>query len=271
MDIVETSHSKKKYRSFPEHQHGYWEILLNERGSGEFCANGGTWRFSPGTIAVIPPYTPHSKRSDEGFTDRSVFLRSFRDIGKGGVKVFQDDRQDTVKKIFDMIEHFRAAEQPADGKAEAAVVSSLGDTLYHVLVTYYNQSKKKDIRLEGVIDQMNENISNTKFDLSEAICASGYSMGYFRRIFKEMTGQSPVAYLHSLRIGHAKSLFQQYGFSRTIKEIAYQSGFEDPLYFSRIFRKLEGVGPQKYILGLSREITEEDKQMMAMDTPKELL
>ena len=61
-----------------------------------------------------------------------------------------------------------------------------------------------------------------------------------------MTGQSPVNYFNSLRIGKAKSMFQQYGNSRTVKEIAYSCGFSDALYFSRVFRQLEGISTAVY-------------------------
>ena len=39
----------------------------------------------------------------------------------------------------------------------------------------------------------------------------------------------------------------------SIKEIAHSVGIEDPLYFSRVFRKREGVSPNKYRLQLQKE------------------
>ena len=99
----------------------------------------------------------------------------------------------------------------------------------------------------------------------------------FRRRFSpvvipwDMTGQSPVNYFNSLRIGKAKSMFQQYGNSRTVKEIAYSCGFSDALYFSRVFRQLEGISPQQYIRTLKKEMTPEDIRLVKMDTPEEFL
>ncbi|MCD8299556.1 MAG: AraC family transcriptional regulator [Clostridiales bacterium] len=271
MEIVSLGYSKESYTHFPEHQHGFWEILFNVSGEGSFSAAGEEYPFSPGAIAVIPPYVPHSKDSPEGFTDRSVFIKNFRNIGGPGVKVFRDDERGSVRQIFDMTEYFYGTKTGADSGTSAAILSVLGDLLYQVLVSYYIRSKSRDIRLEGVVELMHKNIPNHDFDLSEAIRRSGYSMGYFRKIFKEMTGQSPVAYLHFLRINHAKSLFQQYGPSRTVKEIAWQCGFEDPLYFSRIFKQSEGISPQEYIRSLEAEPSPDDYRMIAMDTPSELL
>lgn len=271
MEIIEIGRSKKLHYSFPEHQHGFWEILLNTNGNGVFLAEGKEYEFHPGTILVIPPYTPHQKKSNDGFLDRSVFLKNFRNIGRSGVKLFEDDERQTIARIFDLVEQFQYDETNQKGETEASITSVLGDLLYQVLVSYYNQSKKKDIRLEGVIELMNENVSNAEFELSKAIQSSGYSMGYFRKIFKEMTGQLPVNYFNSLRIGKAKSMFQQYGNSRTVKEIAYSCGFSDALYFSRVFRQLEGISPQQYIRTLKKEMTPEDIRLVKMDTPEEFL
>ncbi len=271
MEIITVGKSKRMHKEFPEHQHGYWEVLLNEEGSGQFFANGGSWLFSPGSIAVIPPDTPHSKKSAEGFSDRSVFIKNFREIGRKGVKVFQDAALGTVIKIFVMMDLFHEQDLQSVGDVAGVIVNVLGDLLYHVLASYYDQSRKKDLRLEGVVELMHDNVSNRDFDLTQAIASSGYSMGYFRKIFKEMTGQSPVAYFNVLRISHAKSLFQQYESSWSVKEVAYQSGFDDPLYFSRVFRKLEGVSPRQYVAMLAGEVTEEDIRLISMDTPEELI
>jgi AraC-like DNA-binding protein len=70
----------------------------------------------------------------------------------------------------------------------------------------------------------------------------GYS--YFRRMFKKYTGISPAQYHLGLRIQKSKDLLQ---FSnKTIKEIAYQLGFESNQYFSRIFHEKCGLSPIKF-------------------------
>ena len=94
-----------------------------------------------------------------------MFLKNFRNIGRSGVKLFEDDERQTIARIFDLVEQFQYDETNQKGETEASITSVLGDLLYQVLVSYYNQSKKKDIRLEGVIELMNENVSNAEFEL----------------------------------------------------------------------------------------------------------
>lgn len=62
------------------------------------------------------------------------------------------------------------------------------------------------------------------------------------RIFKEYTGDTPINYLIHYRLKKAKE-FIQTDESISIKEVAQQIGYEDPLYFSKLFKKYYGHSP----------------------------
>ena len=76
--------------------------------------------------------------------------------------------------------------------------------------------------------------------------AASENMGYenFRKQFKNATGFSPKQYFLMLKINRAKELLLRH--DERIKNIAENLGFGDPYYFSRLFRKKEGVSPEKY-------------------------
>ncbi len=71
-------------------------------------------------------------------------------------------------------------------------------------------------------------------------------MGYskFRKMFKQVTGQSPNQYHIQLRLDKAKELLSTTNLNVT--EVAYQLGFDSVFYFSRLFRKKNGVSPKSY-------------------------
>ncbi|MGH2642668.1 MAG: helix-turn-helix domain-containing protein [Chitinophagaceae bacterium] len=71
-------------------------------------------------------------------------------------------------------------------------------------------------------------------------------MGYskFRKEFKAVTGLAPHQYLLTHKISKAKELLQSTNLS--INEIAYQTGFESVFYFSKLFKKRNGVSPKSY-------------------------
>jgi AraC-like DNA-binding protein len=73
---------------------------------------------------------------------------------------------------------------------------------------------------------------------------SGQSDSYYSHVFKEKTGQSPLNYFIQLKISKACELLDQTSLS--VLEISNQLGYSDPYYFSRIFKKVQGVSPRAY-------------------------
>lgn len=80
---------------------------------------------------------------------------------------------------------------------------------------------------------------------------AGMTPSSFSRAFKRETGRSPGTYLTELRVAKAKELMSQPGI--TVKELARHVGFQDELYFSRVFKKTEGLPPTIYWKRRSRE------------------
>lgn len=72
----------------------------------------------------------------------------------------------------------------------------------------------------------------------------GISQCYFNAMFRNWAGVSPVEYRNRLRVSHARSILQSGSVS--IAETAALVGFDDPFYFSRIFKSITGISPQVY-------------------------
>lgn len=70
------------------------------------------------------------------------------------------------------------------------------------------------------------------------------SISWFIRNFKEYTGSTPAQYLLSLRISNAQTLLESTSYN--ITEIANIVGYDNPLYFSRIFKKQIGMSPSEF-------------------------
>ncbi len=78
-------------------------------------------------------------------------------------------------------------------------------------------------------------------DVSKEVNVSPY---YFSKLFKEEVGENFIEYLTALRINNAKELLRRPVLS--IREAGMQSGYADPNYFSRIFKKQTGMTPREY-------------------------
>lgn len=93
-------------------------------------------------------------------------------------------------------------------------------------------------------------ISEEQFNdcsLSIAVIAEelGYNAKYLSHLFKKKMEISYSEYLRCLRVKYATSLFDN-GID-SVKNVAFLSGFSDPLYFSTVFKKIMGMSPKDYI------------------------
>jgi AraC-like DNA-binding protein len=70
------------------------------------------------------------------------------------------------------------------------------------------------------------------------------SAAQFHRVFREATGTTPVRYLRHVRLRHAQQLL--ISTRRPVAEIARGVGYEDAFVFSKLFRRVSGVGPREY-------------------------
>ena len=72
----------------------------------------------------------------------------------------------------------------------------------------------------------------------------GLNPSYLSNTFKKEYGISFVDYIIQVRIEHSKELLIQT--DRTINDIAYEVGYSNPKYFSKLFRKVIGISPKEY-------------------------
>lgn len=96
------------------------------------------------------------------------------------------------------------------------------------------------VAMEYIQKHYNEEIS-----LNEISKYVNLSPQHFSKIFKEETNYNYVEWVNNLRITKAKEIMNQEDY--TIKQVCYLVGFQDPNYFSRIFKKYVGISPTEYV------------------------
>ncbi|MDX1452963.1 MAG: AraC family transcriptional regulator [Oleiphilaceae bacterium] len=93
---------------------------------------------------------------------------------------------------------------------------------------------------------MRDNL-HRRLSLEELARVSQLSKFHFNRRYRQLTGYSPLQHFIHLKVEHACYLLESSTLS--IADIAFELGYEDPLYFSRVFRKVTGIAPRTYRAG----------------------
>lgn len=131
---------------------------------------------------------------------------------------------------------------------DANQLSELKKVLYEYLHAEMKENaSKKESTHHGVISKamtyidLNYHNNISLNDVAESINMSYF---YFSRLFKESTGKSFSDYLTEYRIDKSIELMKDEDLS--IKQISYDIGYNDPNYFSKIFKKLKGITPTDY-------------------------
>lgn len=93
------------------------------------------------------------------------------------------------------------------------------------------------------IAYVNENL-HTDIDVAAIAKTYGFTPNYFRTLFKRATRLTPYDYIQRKRIDKSKVKLDLT--SDSVQDIAFQVGFNDPYYFSKVFKKTVGMTPSEY-------------------------
>lgn len=85
---------------------------------------------------------------------------------------------------------------------------------------------------------------NTEISIEAYAASKNMSTCWFIRNFKQYHGITPMKYILNVRISNAQHLLETTSYN--VNEIADIVGYENPLYFSRLFKKQVGVSPSEY-------------------------
>ena len=98
--------------------------------------------------------------------------------------------------------------------------------------------------LNHALDFIKENFTDPDMSLTWVAQQVALSPSHFSTIFSQSFNQTFIDYLTEQRIELAKKLLQQSDYR--ISDIAFEIGYNDPNYFSYLFKKKQGISPKEY-------------------------
>lgn len=243
--------SEKNVSAAYVHWHENPEFLCCRSGKGVVMVAAGAHSFTPGMVITVNANDPHSfyHEMPEGMTyDCMIVDEAFcRENGLEPERVrFQTAVMDAKAcALFD--EAFAACTQEDPLQVLAARAALLEFLLYmcreHQACSETGAALSGMEALKNVVIYIRNNYMNP-ITLQDAAEVAGFSVSYFSREFKKLTGQTFVSFLNMVRCENAVQLLRG---GMPVTEVCYACGFRELSYFSRAFRQIVGVSPSEIL------------------------
>ena len=136
--------------------------------------------------------------------------------------------------------------KPKNSAEEAALMYSC---FYELISIHLKSIRTEPKNTQNIAEKIKRFIDNNYYQqisLNELFEKYGYTRNHIYNMFKARYHISPKEYLMDVRIKKAKHLLSDKTSTLTISEIANTVGFNDPLYFSRIFKKKTSNSPSEF-------------------------
>lgn len=239
---------------YVERQHGTSEHILITciSGKGSCTLADREWKLEPGDFLFLPPREHHIYSANPR-SPWTIFWLHFRGLRAAdhlenlGVSsaspIVSVDDPATIIEAFE--DTFRHTTHGFNEAAMTGLSTAFGRLLGLAKVhqrTPGNRSHRAESRLLTVLSLMRNDLARS-WTLDELAHESRLSIPHFTDLCRRQTGMPPLALLIRLRLQRAMDLLQQG--NHNVAEAAAMVGYNDPFYFSRLFRKHMGMPPSE--------------------------
>lgn len=252
---------------FPLHNHDFHEVFIVYSGSATHITGEGMYELEAGDVCSIKPNQSHGFKSVKNlilmnilvkpsfFQEEMYDLQSIqgyaalfepvREVEKSPIARFRLNKTQ-LREVSALIE---AMQQEITNKH--AGYEALATSLFYQLIIYFLRviidknfsSSSANTAASYLIEYVNKNYKKS-IPIQELKEISGMSESSILRTFRRITGYPPSVYQNRLRMFSAADRLSQT--QQSVTEIAYDLGFEDSNYFSRMFKKFLSLSPTEY-------------------------
>lgn len=247
---------------FPSHRHDFTELVIVYEGSGIHVAAGEKRRIGPGDVLLIPRGSEHAYADtrdlsyvnvvfdaeallDDPLAERIALEPPGRRGSAGSPSSFRLSAfgtREALALVNRIDQELFRKEECCELMAKATFLL-LWAFLARARIWEGLDGESSEARVRRLVDRIARN-SSLALSVEEMAEEARTGPRNFRREFKRVTGEAPIAYVRRLRIEEACALLRDT--DKTISQIAFLVGFEDSAYFTRAFKRVEGLSPKAY-------------------------
>ena len=238
------------------HWHEFYEIEYILEGHAKQVVNGKEYTVNPGTVTLISPVDFHTYRDIDPAQPLKIINIKFQDLF-----LPQNVRNDiymqkrakiayTTDARLRMLVETAWEEFNNSDYSRDTVMMHLITYLCIIIMRHVLSVEEREKSNEMVHSPIQEAVLYVRTHFRDNISAEAVaktvhlSPNYFSEYFKKQTGEKFSLFVLRLRIDFAANLLKISDLS--VKEIAFESGFNSAAYFSNTFKEFYGMSPDKY-------------------------
>lgn len=230
-------------------------LMMCMDGHGYVVVNDKKTHLQAGELLIIPRNSRHTywAAEDQPWStywmhfrgeDSSYYLDRIPNVAEP-VAIDKEAQAEAVRLFRDCLETLE------DGYALPTLIYAAQSAKHILSVLLFRNSSlpmkqpvdSHRLNCEAVIEYMRTRL-HEPVRLEEFAEYAGFSVSHFSEGFRERVHQSPMAYFTQLKIRAACRLLDLT--RKSVKVVALETGYTDPYYFSRVFKKIMGVSPERY-------------------------
>jgi AraC-like DNA-binding protein len=225
---------RRIYRDRPYHA-----LILRSSGSSRYDFGSKSVVLEPGKILFVPQGADYLVEQIE---PGQYLVLNFCATLEKSPQLFELSERVNYRHLCDRLRGMCVVQTAADRYRCYA--------LFYEILSYISEEKNDyhtvDTvgRLEPAIRYLKEHLFDPDLYIGRLHERCGMSDTYFRRLFFSQFGQTPKKYVSHQRLIHARAMIEG-GEYDSIAQVAQMCGFDDPLYFSKVYKNQYGHAPTK--------------------------
>ena len=251
---------------FSGESHNFWELVYVDKGSVIVSRDGEEIILGQGELIFHKPNEFHSIRAHDSAPNFMVISFASTSLAMSALEGFRMSLERPYKSLLTSI--IKEAEQcyvipkndtklrqlrrraTAPFGSEQLVKNYLEQLLIYLLRSSADTDREpipQTAEEEPLVTAIKEYLTVRREETIrvEDVCrAFGYSKSFLSRLFREHTGSSIAAFAMEKKMERAKELIREGNLNFT--QISANLSFEDPQYFSRVFKRRYGMTPTEY-------------------------
>ncbi len=249
-------------------KHDFWELTYAENGKIYLHSDTHTYYLNKGDIYITKPNESHYFTGDKvsgsnifiiSFECKSLHMSFFEDkiirIGTESSKLLSMISAEAQKTFENTLNNpsMKVLQKKSDSPFGGEQI--IGNLLENLLITLIREKSAINVRpflskdvfndnlIKSIIAYLDKNLYG-RIELSELAKTLNYSPTYLSQYFSKVTHYSIIEYYNIMKINEAKRYMRDTKLS--LDAISQKLGFCNQHYFSKVFKKYNGVTPKYY-------------------------